>query len=342
MAIIEQKDLPVPRGYQQLSNKFTIAWNASIDRKIDAAVIYMEMIELLESNGYTRTQAIDKIASDHKNLRQFSRATIYRKLPDDMKRKYAHKDNIVILPDITNANVSNETFIIDEDGNEVVVDNTLPPFKFTSKNVTNEVMEMLKRDSIRMKQKYDEIERNKEQQQKQQPQQQEHKEDDDDDQTTAATMTTEIYDKDFVNRLVQENKKLQDENNKLKLSVKMTEEPSPFTDEEKPVKSWTLAEYEEEHPTVAESPWEAIGNINRSLARLWTALTKQKNMPTRQDDVMKDYIIPSRERLKDIANGSSKTERVFLFNWLTWIIMATKDCRDVFEKADKTAYDTRE
>jgi hypothetical protein len=62
-------------------------------------------------------------------------------------------------------------------------------------------------------------------------------------------------------------------------------------------------------------------------------------MPTQEDDVMKDYIIPARPRLKDIANGSSKIERDFLFNWLTWIIMASKDARDIFEKADKTAYD---
>lgn len=64
-------------------------------------------------------------------------------------------------------------------------------------------------------------------------------------------------------------------------------------------------------------------------------------MPTREDDVMKDYIIPARERLKDMLNGSNETERIFLYNWLTWVIMAAKDCRDLCEKADKTAYDTR-
>lgn len=109
-----------------------------------------------------------------------------------------------------------------------------------------------------------------------------------------------------------------------------------------PIQSWTQSEYEETHPTIAESPFQAIGEINRSIARLWTALTKQKNMPTRQDNVMKEYIIPARERLKDIANGSSKIERDFLFNWLTWVDMAIKDCRDIFEKADATAYDTRD
>lgn len=112
-------------------------------------------------------------------------------------------------------------------------------------------------------------------------------------------------------------------------------------EESRPVKSWTPDEYEEEHPEIAESPFEAIGEINRKLASFWTALTKQKNMPTSEDDVMKQYIIPARTRLKDMLNGSSKTERVYLFNWLTWIIMAAKDCRDLCEKADATAYDTR-
>lgn len=113
-------------------------------------------------------------------------------------------------------------------------------------------------------------------------------------------------------------------------------------DEQKPVKSYSMSEYEETHPTIAESPFQAIGEINKSIARLWTALTKQKNMPTREDDVMKQYVIPARQRLKDMLNGSSKIERDFLFNWLTWVIMASKDCRDLCEKADKTAYDTRD
>jgi hypothetical protein len=113
-------------------------------------------------------------------------------------------------------------------------------------------------------------------------------------------------------------------------------------EESRPIKSWTLAEYEEQHPRIAESPFEVIGEINRKLSSFWTALTKQKNMPTREDNVMKDYIIPARTRLIDMLNGSSKVERDFLFNWLTWIIMAAKDCRDLCEKADATAYDTRE
>ena len=68
---------------------------------------FINMINILESNGYTRTKAINKIVSDHKHLKGFSRMTIYRKLPDDMKRKY-ESSNIIMLPD--NSDVSNNTF----------------------------------------------------------------------------------------------------------------------------------------------------------------------------------------------------------------------------------------
>lgn len=125
-------------------------------------------------------------------------------------------------------------------------------------------------------------------------------------------------------------------------NITFSQEELDKEEEETPVKSYTMSEYEETHPEIAESPWEAIGEINRSIARLWTALTKQKNMPTREDDVMKDYVIPARARLQDIASGSSKAERIYLFNWLTWVIMAAKDARDIVEKADKTAYDRDE
>ena len=53
------------------------------------------MIKILESNRYTRTQAIDKIILDHQHLKGFSRITIYRKLPNDMKRKY-ESSNIIM------------------------------------------------------------------------------------------------------------------------------------------------------------------------------------------------------------------------------------------------------
>ena len=43
------------------------------------------MVTILESEGNTMEQAIKRIINHHKDLRGFSKATIYRELPEDMK-----------------------------------------------------------------------------------------------------------------------------------------------------------------------------------------------------------------------------------------------------------------
>jgi hypothetical protein len=104
---MNKKDLPVPAEYKQASQRFSIIWNDYVQREEDAKFEFINMVKILESNGYTRTKAISKIVSDHKHLKGFSRMTIYRSLPDDMKRKY-ESSNIIMLPD--NSDVSNDTF----------------------------------------------------------------------------------------------------------------------------------------------------------------------------------------------------------------------------------------
>jgi hypothetical protein len=113
-------------------------------------------------------------------------------------------------------------------------------------------------------------------------------------------------------------------------------------EEQSPVESSPIWEYEDTHPKTEETPFEAIGEINRAIARLWTALTGKKDMAHMEDDIKKEHIIPTRERFKDIVNGSSKVERDFLFNWLTWLNQVIKDRIDIIDKSDETAYDTRE
>jgi DNA topoisomerase IB len=116
MTVVNQ-NLPIHAEYLKSSEKFSIVWNDYVNREEEAKKEVMNMIKILESNGYSRTKAVAKIISDHQHLKGFSRATIYRELPDDMKRKY-ESSNIIMLPDYSD--VSNETFI-DEDGNEVFV-----------------------------------------------------------------------------------------------------------------------------------------------------------------------------------------------------------------------------
>ena len=104
---MNKKDLPVSAEYQQSSQRFCIMWKDLVDRVEKVGNEIANMVRILESNGYSRTKAIEKIILDHSHLKGFSRMTIYRNLPDNMKRKY--DDSITnMLP--TNSDVSNDTF----------------------------------------------------------------------------------------------------------------------------------------------------------------------------------------------------------------------------------------
>ena len=103
---MNKKDLPVPVEYQQSSQRFCIMWEELVDRGEKAGFEIVNMVRILESNGYNRTKAIEKIILDHSHLKGFSRMTIYRKLPDNMKHKYDDSTNM--LPN--NSDVSNDTF----------------------------------------------------------------------------------------------------------------------------------------------------------------------------------------------------------------------------------------
>lgn len=103
-------------------------------------------------------------------------------------------------------------------------------------------------------------------------------------------------------------------------------------EEEHPVSSLSMSDYEETHPEIAKSPFQSLGEINRAIARLWTALTEKKDMPTREDHIKRDHIIPTRQYRKDIVAGSSQIEKDFLYNWLTWLNEATNDMLEIIEK----------
>lgn len=107
MTVVD-KVLPEPAEYLKESKELDVIWNDFINRGEDARSKIVRMVEILESNGYTRTQAVEKVESDHKYLKGFSRSTIYRALPDDKKRKYESSNDIIMLPD--NSDVSNDTF----------------------------------------------------------------------------------------------------------------------------------------------------------------------------------------------------------------------------------------
>ena len=176
------EELPTPSRYQEASIRFREAWLEYVDKEELVKFEIVNMVKILEKEGYSRTEAIQKIKADHNDLRGFSKATIYRQLPDEMKRKWTPLDE-------KPSNVSNETLT------NVIEDSSTSNESQMTEQEADEILKELPEPT------------------------QEHEDDD---------QTTEIFDKDFVNRLVQENKQLQDENDNLKVLVAATEEPKAY------------------------------------------------------------------------------------------------------------------
>jgi hypothetical protein len=106
--------LSVPTEYHQSSQRFCSMWKELVDKGQEAGDEIVNMIRILQLNGYSRTKAIEKIVLDHSHLNGFSRMTIYRKLPDNMKHEYYddeddYDDDSATMVHHTSA-VSNDTF----------------------------------------------------------------------------------------------------------------------------------------------------------------------------------------------------------------------------------------
>jgi hypothetical protein len=98
--------LPLYEEYQQSSERFCSMWEQLVDKGKEAGYEIVNMVRILESNGYSRTKTIEKIILNHTHLKGFSRMTIYGKLLDnDMNQEY--DDSINMLP--KNSDISNKT-----------------------------------------------------------------------------------------------------------------------------------------------------------------------------------------------------------------------------------------
>ena len=118
-----EKVLPAtktPPKYQEASIRFREVWLQYVDTEELVKYEIVDMIKILEAEGYSRTQAIQKIVNDHNDLKGFSRRTIYRQLPDSMKRTY--EDSTNMLPQYSD--VSNDTFNKLQDKEENIVNIT--------------------------------------------------------------------------------------------------------------------------------------------------------------------------------------------------------------------------
>jgi len=80
-------EIVVSSKYNEASIRFREAWNEYQDKENLVKFEIVNMVTILEKGGMNRTQAIQKIIKDHNHLKGFSRASIYRELPEDMKDK---------------------------------------------------------------------------------------------------------------------------------------------------------------------------------------------------------------------------------------------------------------
>ena len=88
-------------------------WEQLVDKGKEAGYEIVNMVRILESNGYSRTKTIEKIIVDHTHLKGFSRMTIYGKLLDN-NMNHAYDDSINMLPNSINMlpknyDISNKT-----------------------------------------------------------------------------------------------------------------------------------------------------------------------------------------------------------------------------------------
>jgi len=67
--------------YEHLSIDLREIWEEYKDVEDKVKSVIVQMVTVLENNGFSRTEAIEKIYEDHKDLKGFSRPVIYRQLP---------------------------------------------------------------------------------------------------------------------------------------------------------------------------------------------------------------------------------------------------------------------
>lgn len=95
--------------YQEASNRFRLMWTEYNLAEENVKTEIITMVKALEKDdGMTRTQALQKIADDHRDLKGFSRRTIYRQIPQDMKSQNIGRP---ISDKLVQPNMSNDILV---------------------------------------------------------------------------------------------------------------------------------------------------------------------------------------------------------------------------------------
>ena len=99
--------LEVPQQYVDKSKKITKLYDdfLTVGESLDQLVT--ELRDILVDAGFTKTQAMMKIAEDHKHLRRFSLTNIYRMLPKEEKRDYNQQSPEDIYQTLKDSNRTN-------------------------------------------------------------------------------------------------------------------------------------------------------------------------------------------------------------------------------------------
>lgn len=105
-------EIVISSKYNEASMKFRDAWEQYQQKEELVKIQVVSMVTILEKEGLSRTKAIQKIIEDHKDLSGFSRATIYRELPKEVKNDYTKPDRKLS----NTKNVSRETFLKESKG----------------------------------------------------------------------------------------------------------------------------------------------------------------------------------------------------------------------------------
>ena len=127
-------DINIPDEYKEKSRQIEQLWEVFLETGENLDRVVIEMRTILIDVGMGATEAMNKIVQDHKHLKGFSRATLYRMLPAEEKRHKEPHDskrqfsNENYTPEDTKPNVSNETYNIPPTKPNVVdVTPPLPP-----------------------------------------------------------------------------------------------------------------------------------------------------------------------------------------------------------------------
>lgn len=149
---MNKNEIVVSNRYSEASIKFRMAWAEYQEKEGLVKYEIVNMVTILESDGFERMEAVQKVVNDHKDLPGFSKASIYRGLPDDMKQTDSRRE-LQKLQGVTNkrSDFSREKYESINNTDETTYDS----------NFVNSLIaenEQLKAENFRLKKDYQELE----------------------------------------------------------------------------------------------------------------------------------------------------------------------------------------